>query len=328
MSRVSDDKGMTPSRSRKLLLAVAALCAVLAMTLTACGGNSTPSSEESESSSTVEQPKTTVTLQASDREASALSELSQLYASEHDDVTFEVRSAKTDKEMRKQLAASYDAAKAASDSESSASSSSESAGGSTGSDDGDASNPVAAVVGMSSDDQAKAADDKEVSASTATDLVQDSLVIATAQTKDVSMRDLLSGDYRLYVVDNDTSDAMLQHQALVRLGACTVSGRYVGALAGKGKVKSFRSTAKLFAALSKNKKAAAVVLRSDVYRYGGVKISGEIPADAYDAPVYSYAMTTFASDEQTEKAQEFFNWSVSDADALRIWKKWGFAAAA
>lgn len=303
------------------VLLLAACCLVLA----GCGDADTASSSGSSSGAGEEKPKTTVALLTGDREAAALSELTQQYAGEHDEVAFDVQTVSGDKALRSQLTSSYTAAQR---DKSSAASASSSTNAEIGASHDGSSQPVAAVVGLSQDERAKAADAKQLDADTDTDLVQDSLVIVTAQQKAITTNELLRGDYRLCMATPGSDLGKLQMKTLVRLGGATPSGRYVGALAAKDKVEVCKSTAKLFEAVAKSKKSAAIVLRSDVYRYGGVKISGEVPASAYTAPVYGCALTTFASDEQTKAARDFFTWSTTDADALRIWKKWGFALAA
>lgn len=304
-------------RRSVFIAGLALLFAALSIALAGCSTGSSAESGSSETDEAAEQPKTEVVILSHGRQASALQELAQLYGSEHDDLSLTVQAATSEKNLRKTLATNYRAAQAAQkDSDNESASSAEDV------------QTVAAVVGMTSSDRAKAEEAKRLSADTDTDLVQDSLVIITKNQKSLTLRDLTAGTYRLCMAAEDSALGDLQQQVLKDAGALNVNGRYVGALSAKGQVKTYSSTAKLFSAVSDSGKNAAIVLRSDVYRYGGVKISGEVAADTYAAPVYSYALTAYASDEQTDAAKDFFNWSVTDADALRIWKKWGFDEAA
>ena len=65
-----------------------------------------------------------------------------------------------------------------------------------------------------------------------------------------------------------------------------------------------------------------MVYSSDVYRFGGVKIVGAVPADTHKNIVYPAALC--ADSENAEAAQEFLDWLFSDEDAIKIWQEWGF----
>ena len=68
----------------------------------------------------------------------------------------------------------------------------------------------------------------------------------------------------------------------------------------------------------------AFVYTSDVYRFGGVKIVGTVPADTHKNIVYPGAIT--ANCENVEATQEFLDWCLNSDQAKKIWQEWGFRA--
>ena len=69
----------------------------------------------------------------------------------------------------------------------------------------------------------------------------------------------------------------------------------------------------------------AFVYTSDVYRFGGVKIVGTVPADTHKNIVYPGAVTS--QSENAEAAQEFLDWCLNSDKAAAIWAEWGFELA-
>ncbi|MGI6590304.1 MAG: molybdate ABC transporter substrate-binding protein [Eggerthellaceae bacterium] len=297
-------------------LLAAALCACLV--LAGCGSSGSQEDSSNSQSASQEAPKTSISILCDTQMEGPLSELEQLYASEHDDVEFTLSSEQTDKTLLKALSDNAKSVKSSGqDSQS------------TGADDADSA--ISLVFGLSDSATKQAVKNKLLKRDSQTDVVADSLVIVAGKNgkaDSVTVNQLVSGKWLLALANGSSSLGKLQTQALSALGACTPQGQFTGALAKSGKVKRQGMESQVFAALSKSKRAVSVVKKSDVYRYGGVKIVGEIPANAYTAPRYSASATTAASDDQASAAQDFLNWCVTDADAIEIWEKWGFTLAA
>ena len=69
----------------------------------------------------------------------------------------------------------------------------------------------------------------------------------------------------------------------------------------------------------------AFVYTSDVYRFGGVKVVGTVPADTHKNIIYPGAVC--AQSNYAEEAQAFLDWALTDEDAIKVWQKWGFELA-
>ena len=70
---------------------------------------------------------------------------------------------------------------------------------------------------------------------------------------------------------------------------------------------------------------AAFVYTSDVYRFGGVKIVGTVEANTHKNIVYPGAVCK--QSKNADAANDFLKWSTTDAEAIKIWQKWGFELA-
>ena len=66
----------------------------------------------------------------------------------------------------------------------------------------------------------------------------------------------------------------------------------------------------------------AFVYSSDVYRFGGVKVVGKVPADTHKNIVYPCSICTDSTN--AEAAAEFIEWATTDPEALKTWQEWGF----
>lgn len=170
-------------------------------------------------------------------------------------------------------------------------------------------------------------------ASTLTTLLSNDLVIVTAENNtsitSCTMDDIASGKYKLAVGDSTLAVGDAAREALTVQGCYTpadsstgTSGKYNNELAGDGMVQQLASMANLFKSVQAGNVNVALVNRSDVYLYGGVKIVGTVPSSTYTHSTYPAAVTTTAASSQ--EAQAFLTWCNTDANALRIWQKWGF----
>ena len=181
-----------------------------------------------------------------------------------------------------------------------------------------------------------------VDAGTRFDLFTNELVIVAGENSELSnvtLADMASGDYTVAVGDANVPAGNYAKQALSTTDpACWVSadGAIGRESAGKegtfegtpleGKVTEGSSVGNVCSYANSGDVDLAMVYSSDVYRFGGVKIVGTVPADTHKNIVYPAALC--ADSENAEAAQEFLDWLFSDEDAIKIWQEWGFELAA
>lgn len=175
--------------------------------------------------------------------------------------------------------------------------------------------------------------------STRFDMFTNDLVIVAGEDSDideVTLDDIATGQYTLAVGDANVPAGNYAKQSLSTVGcwidangatgsdSAGTDGTFDGTpLAGLvtegssvGNVCSYANTGDV---------DLAMVYTSDVYRFGGVKIVGVVPADTHKSIVYPAAVC--ADSENAEAAQAFLDWAYSDPDALAIWQEWGFELA-
>lgn len=161
------------------------------------------------------------------------------------------------------------------------------------------------------------------------------LVIVASENSDiesVTLQDIADGKYTVAVGDESVPAGNYACQALSTVGAYVdPSGKTGAEITGKGG--SFVGITPVLQTSAGNvcKQAqsgdvdVAIVYSSDVYRFGGVKVVGEIPADAHKNILYPGAVT--AQSKHKEAADAFLQWCLSDPDAQKIWNEWGFELA-
>lgn len=161
------------------------------------------------------------------------------------------------------------------------------------------------------------------------------LVIVASENSDiesVTLQDIADGKYTVAVGDESVPAGNYACQALSTVGAYVdPSGKTGAEITGKGG--SFVGITPVLQTSAGNvcKQAqsgdvdVAIVYSSDVYRFGGVKVVGEIPADAHKSILYPGAVT--AQSKHKEAADAFLQWCLSDPDAQKIWNEWGFELA-
>lgn len=174
-----------------------------------------------------------------------------------------------------------------------------------------------------------------VDESTRVDMFTNELVIVAKEgsgLQDVTLQDLATGQYTLCVGDDSVPAGNYAAQALSTVGAYEPSASEAGKtgkdISGKGG--SYVGIAPILQTSVGNvcKQAengdvdVAIVYSSDVYRFGGVEIVGIIPDDTHKAIVYPGAVC--ADSTNSEAANAFIQWCITDPDAQRIFQKWGF----
>lgn len=150
---------------------------------------------------------------------------------------------------------------------------------------------------------------------------------------DVTLEDIAAGTYTVAVGDESVPAGNYACQALSTAGAyADPSGKTGAEISGKGGefvgiVPILQTSVGNVCKQAENGDVdVAMVYTSDVYRFGGVEIAGEVPADTHKPILYPGAVTSQSAN--AEAAAEFLAWCLSDPDAQAIWNSWGFELAA
>lgn len=188
-----------------------------------------------------------------------------------------------------------------------------------------------------------AVDSGYVNSATRFDMFTNDLVIVTgegnADITKVELSDIATGNYTLAVGDANVPAGNYAKQSLTTTDpACWVStdGTVGKECSGKdgsfdttplaGKVTEGSSVGNVCSYANSGDVNLAMVYSSDVYRFGGVKIVGTVPADTHKNIVYPAAVCS--NSKNAEASQEFLDWAFSNEDAIKIWQEWGFELAA
>lgn len=345
---------MSPALSRaRLPLVVACLAAVLlALGVFGCAGAepADDAAEEAVSSAAEEQHQdATVRVAAPASLQGVLGELESAYAADRDWVTFEHTGFPTSAKLNAQIAPGLeepepDSAFAAIGALASSTSSSGQGESSSSPSSPTAVEPLFDIV---FEDSVEAMNVVELAGvidlGTRVDLLEDRLALVVAEESpitSVSLADLQAGSFRIAVADAETAEGALQREVLASSGLYA-DGAFAGALA-EGEAAEGLSTRRVFdvadaegafQALAKNGDLVAIVRTSDLYRFGGVKVVGEVPPGSFTPPCYPVALwaNLDAMENGThvrEAALDFIRWITTDPDAKRIVAKWGFAPVA
>lgn len=174
-------------------------------------------------------------------------------------------------------------------------------------------------------------------------LFTNDLVMVTAEDSDIdelTLDDIATGEYTVAVGDDSVPAGNYANQSLSTVGCFNDPDGKTGAdsegkangtdaYAGTpldGKVVTDTSVGNVCEHASTGDVDVAFVYTSDVYRFGGVKVVGTVPADTHKNIVYPAAVT--ADTENADAAQAFLDWCANDPDAAQIWEAWGFELAA
>lgn len=175
-----------------------------------------------------------------------------------------------------------------------------------------------------------------VDESTRFDMFTNDLVIVVGENSDITeltLDDLATGEYTVAVGDDNVPAGNYAKQALSTVGCWVDSDGTTGADSdGKGgtfdgtplagKVTEGSSVGNVCSYAETGDVQVALVYSSDVFRFGGVKVVGTVPADTHKNIVYPAAVCT--QSENAEATAEFLDWAFTDEDALAIWQEWGF----
>ncbi len=300
--------------SKTLLVAVVSVALVGAFALAGCSSSDSSSSTSSSSStqSSTDTSAQPVELQifAANSLSKAMDEVEQLYTESHPNVTFADTQYKSSGELNELLA-------------------------------GGASADILISASKAKMDEAEQAGYTD--ASTRFDMFKNDLVMVTSENNtditECTLDDIAAGKYKVAVGDESVPAGNYACQSLSTVGCYTEpdgttgkdatgkGGEFSGALAGDGMVQLQTSVGNVCKLAQSGDVDIAFVYTSDVYRFGGVKVVGTVPASTHKNIIYPAAVTSMAGDNSQE-AQDFLNWAVSDEEALKVWQKWGFELAA
>ncbi|WP_139653631.1 molybdate ABC transporter substrate-binding protein [Raoultibacter phocaeensis] len=187
-----------------------------------------------------------------------------------------------------------------------------------------------------------AVDEGYVDPNTRFDMFTNELVIVTGEGSDIeksSLADIATGEYKLAVGDDNVPAGNYAKQSLSTTDpACYIDadGKTGADSTGKGgtfegtpiadRVTQGSSVGNVCSYANSGDVDLAMVYSSDVYRFGGVKIVGTVPADTHKNIIYPAAIC--AESTNSEAAQAFLDWAFSNEDAIKIWQEWGFELAA
>ncbi len=295
-------------RTRKFAAAALAVSLVGVFALFGCsGGNAASSASSSASSSVASAEPVELQVFAANSLSKAMEDIQTAYIADgHDNVTFADTQYKSSGELNEMLGAgSY----------------------------------ADLLISASKGSMDTAVKEGYVDESTRVDMFVNDLVIVAKEDSDISevtLQDIADGEYTFCVGDESVPAGNYACQALSTVGVYVPAGDEAGKtgkdISGKGGAFAEGYTPVLDTSVGNVCKHAqsgdvdvAFVYTSDVYRFGGVKIVGTVPADTHKNIVYPGAIT--ANCENVEATQEFLDWCLNSDQAKKIWQEWGFELA-
>lgn len=153
----------------------------------------------------------------------------------------------------------------------------------------------------------------------------------------VTMDEVASGWYRIAVGDGSVPAGGYANQALEAVGCWDGSDdageaeslgvseeleAYAGTPIG-GMVSVCASADEMVGLVTSGQCDIAFMYSSDILRYDGIRIVGQVPEDSHKRVVYAAAQVQ--GSEYEDAARDFLTWCAEDPDAAAIWEKWGFS---
>ena len=195
------------------------------------------------------------------------------------------------------------------------------------------------LISASKSSMDTAVEKEYVDSTTRVDMFKNDLVMVAkedSEITEVTLDDIKAGKYSICVGDDSVPAGNYAAQSLSTIGVYTPAGEDAGKtgkdISGKGgtyssdlKVVTDTSVGNVCKHAEAGDVDVAFVYTSDVYRFGGVKIVGTVPADTHKNIVYPAALTKDC--KNVEETQKFLDWCLNDSSAQEIWQKWGFELA-
>lgn len=299
---------------KHIRIAVAAACAfamVGAFALFGCSSNEQKADEPKADEPKTEQHEAVeLQLFAANSLQKAMDAVQQLYAQDHDWVTFKDTQYLSSGELNEQLA-----------------------GGAY----------ADMLISASKAKMDEAVEGGYVDEATRFDMFKNDLVMVTGESSELATKygteqnftldDVATGNYAVAVGDESVPAGNYADQALSTVG-CYVdpSGKTGADITGKGgtfegtpldgKVNLQASVGNVCKQAESGAVDVAFVYSSDVARFTGVKVIGVVPSDTHKKIIYPAAICK--DSKQAEAAQEFLDWATTNADAKKLWQEWGF----
>ncbi|MBX9035147.1 molybdate ABC transporter substrate-binding protein [Gordonibacter massiliensis (ex Traore et al. 2017)] len=299
---------------KHIRIAVAAACAfamVGAFALFGCSSNEQKADEPKADEPKAEQHEAVeLQLFAANSLQKAMDAVQQLYAQDHDWVTFKDTQYLSSGELNEQLA-------------------------------GGAYADI--LISASKAKMDEAVEGGYVDEATRFDMFKNDLVMVTGESSELATKygteqnftldDVATGNYAVAVGDESVPAGNYADQALSTVG-CYVdpSGKTGADITGKGgtfegtplagKVNLQASVGNVCKQAESGAVDVAFVYSSDVARFTGVKVIGVVPSDTHKKIIYPAAICK--DSKQAEAAQEFLDWATTNADAKKLWQEWGF----
>lgn len=192
--------------------------------------------------------------------------------------------------------------------------------------------PVDLLVTASTGTMDDAAGAGLVDDATRTDMFVNDLVIARAEGSEVeisSLEDVASIEGRVAIGDAATVPAgKYANQSLSTVclytGTAGDDGEYVAGFAERVALADKVGTAAKY--VSTGDAAIAFVYSSDIFRYDGIEQAFICPEDSHKPIVYPGAVST--ASQNVDAAADFLDFCLNDAEAQKIWAKYGFELSA
>lgn len=295
---------MTRISKRNTFAVVMAVAVAFALALGLVGCSSSSSDSKTETKS---ETKTTLQIFAANSLSKAMEEVQQAYIADgHSDIEFADTQYKASGELNEMLGAgSY----------------------------------ADLLISASKGSMDTAEEKGYIDASTRKTMFKNDLVMVTKEDSSITeatLDDVAAGKYSICVGDDSVPAGNYAAQSLSTVGVYTPSaddsGKTGKDISGKGgtysdsiKVVTDTSVGNVCKHAQSGDVDIAFVYTSDVYRFGGVKIVGTVPADTHKNIVYPGAITKDC--KNVEQTQAFLDWCLTSSKAQEIWQKWGFELA-
>ena len=167
-----------------------------------------------------------------------------------------------------------------------------------------------------------------VDEATRLDMFVNDLVVVKAEGSDVeiaSLEDVKNVEGKVAIGDAVTVPAgKYANQALNTIGLYTGAagddGEYAPEFAGRVALADKVGTAAKY--VSTGDASIGFVYSSDIFRYDGIEQTFVCPEDTHKPIVYPGAVA--ASSEHAEAAADFLDFCMNDAEAQKVWAKYGF----
>ncbi|MDO4841229.1 MAG: extracellular solute-binding protein [Phoenicibacter congonensis] len=295
---------MTKISRRNTFAVVMAVAVAFALALGLVGCSSSSSDSKTETKS---ETKTTLQIFAANSLSKAMEEVQQAYIADgHSDIEFADTQYKASGELNEMLGAgSY----------------------------------ADLLISASKGSMDTAEEKGYIDASTRKTMFKNDLVMVTKEDSSITeatLDEVAAGKYSICVGDDSVPAGNYAAQSLSTVGVYTPSaddsGKTGKDITGKGgtytdsiKVVTDTSVGNVCKHAKSGDVDIAFVYTSDVYRFGGVKIVGTVPADTHKNIVYPGAITKDC--KNVEQTQAFLDWCLTSSKAQEIWQKWGFELA-